>query len=91
MDWRASLDVQNPRDEATGKRLARRAREHAFVGADLQWADWRWGAELQLSAMRYDDAANKLVLGGYGVLNLTASRSLSRDWTVLARLDNVAD
>ena len=91
VDWRASLDVQNPLDEATGKRLARRAREHAFVGADLQWAGWRWGAEWQLSTMRYDDAANKVVLGGYGVLNLTASRSLTRDWTVLARLDNVAD
>ncbi|MCI4441225.1 TonB-dependent receptor [Tibeticola sp.] len=91
VDWRASLDLQNPRDETTGKRLARRAREHAFVGADLQWAGWRWGAEWQLSAMRYDDAANKVALGGYGLLNLTASRPLTRDWTLSARLDNLAD
>lgn len=91
VDWRASLDVQNPRDETTGKRLARRAREHAVVGADLQWAGWRLGAQWQLSAMRYDDAANKVAMGGYGLLNLTANRSLVRDWTLSVRLDNLAD
>lgn len=91
IDWRASLDIQNPRDETTGKQLARRAREHAFVGADLQWAGWRWGAEWQLSGMRYDDAANSVELAGYGLFNLTASRTLSPDWTLSARLDNVAD
>ena len=34
---------------------------------------------------------NTNALGGYGLVNLTASRALSRDWQVQARWNNVGN
>ena len=87
----ASLDVQNPRDLSTGRQLARRARHHASLGADTHIASWTVGAEAQLSGKRYDNAANTVVLAGYGLINLSASTPVAKDWTLLARVDNLAD
>ncbi|MDF1485331.1 TonB-dependent receptor [Ramlibacter sp. H39-3-26] len=86
-----SIDWQDPHDLETGKQLARRARRHASLGADTVVAGWAVGVEAQLSAARWDNAANTLRLGGYGLLNLYASTSLARDFTLVARLDNLAD
>ncbi|MCJ0762934.1 TonB-dependent receptor domain-containing protein [Variovorax terrae] len=88
---RASLDVQNPRDLDTGKQLARRSRQHATLGADTRVGNWLLGAEAQLSGKRYDNVANTTVLGGYSLINLSASTRLAKDWTLLARVDNLAD
>jgi vitamin B12 transporter len=49
------------------------------------------GAEAQFSGYRYDDAANKTRLGGYSLISLHASTPLSKDWTFLARVNNLAD
>jgi vitamin B12 transporter len=87
----ASLDLQNPRDLNPGKSLARRARRHAMLAADTRVGTWSLGAEAQLSGRRYDDAANTKTLGGYTLVNLSASTALARDWTVIARVDNVTD
>ena len=87
----ASLDVQNPRDVATGKSLARRSKQHATLSADTRVANWQLGAEAQFSGKRFDDAANTRVLSGYSVANLSASTPLSKDWTLLARIHHLAD
>ena len=86
-----SLDLQNPRDLDTGKQLARRAKRHATLGADTRIADWTLGAEVQASGRRFDNAANTNVLGGYALFNLYASTRIARDYTLLARIDNLAD
>ena len=88
---RASADLQNPRDETTGKQLARRARRHAGIAADYSVGQVDAGAELQASGRRYDDAANAHRLGGYGLLNLYTTWHMTRDWSLLARVDNAAD
>lgn len=87
----ASLDLQNPRDLDTGRQLARRAKKHGTLSADTRVGSWLLGAEAQFSGQRFDDAANKQVLSGYSLLNLSASTSLTKDWTLLARVDNLAD
>jgi len=86
-----SLDFQNPSDLTTGKLLARRARQYATLGADTRVAAWTVGAEAQLSGYRYDNAANTTRLGGYSLINLYASTLLSKDWSLLARVNNLAD
>lgn len=91
VQWHGSIDLQNPRDLATGKQLARRAKRHATFGADTQWAGWTLGAELQASGRRFDNAANTNVLGGYALVNLYASTRVARDYTLLARIDNLGD
>ena len=88
---RASADFQDPRDLDTDRQLARRSRRHATVGADWRLAGWTLGAEVQTSAMRWDDAANTRRLGGYALLNLSATTQLTREIGLVARLDNVGD
>jgi vitamin B12 transporter len=88
---RASLDLQDPRDKVTGKLLARRASQHGTVGLDTRVGVWTLGADAQLAGDRYDTAANTTLLPGYVLLNLTASRPVARDWTFLARVDNLLD
>ena len=88
---RASADFQNPKDLDTGKELARRARRHLTLGADTRAGGWQLGAELQASGKRFDDVANKNELGGYTVVNISASTHIARAVTLLARLDNLAD
>jgi vitamin B12 transporter len=46
---------------------------------------------VQASSQRYDDAANKIKLGGYTLLNLSASTQIARDLNLVARIDNVGD
>ncbi|MFC7460103.1 TonB-dependent receptor domain-containing protein [Hydrogenophaga defluvii] len=85
----ASLDLQNPRNLDTGKRLVRRAQRHASLSADTRSGAWQWGAEWKLSGQRYSDVANTERLGGYGLVNVHASRPLGQDWSLLLRVDNV--
>jgi len=91
VDLRASLDWQDPRDETTGKQLARRAKKHAAFAADYTVGTLKSGAELTVSGERFDDAANARRLGGYGLLNLYTTWQFTPDWSLLLRLDNVAD
>jgi vitamin B12 transporter len=88
---RAALDFQNPRDDTTGKLLARRSQHHATLAADYAVGAFKGGAEWVLSGRRFEDAANTAVLGGYGMLNLVASYAVARDWTVIGRWNNVTD
>jgi vitamin B12 transporter len=87
----ASLDLQSPEDELTGKLLPRRARRHGALTAGYPLGPARLGVELIASSLRYDDAANRVRMGGYTVVNLTAEWGLPRGVTLFARFDNVFD
>ena len=87
----ASLDLQDPKDSTTGNQLARRAKRLLKLAANTRVGEWTLGAEWLASSKRYDNAANTNVLGGYGLVNLYATTTVARDWTVLARIDNVGD
>ena len=71
--------------------LPRRAKRILKLAADTRVADWTLGAEVQASSRRYDNAANTNVLSGYGLVNLYASTTIAREWTLLARIDNLGD
>ena len=51
----------------------------------------RFGADLVASSLRYDDAANRVKMGGYVTVNLTAEYAIGRGVTLFARADNVFD
>jgi vitamin B12 transporter len=91
LDLRASADLQDPRDDTTGKQLARRARRHASIAADYRLGQVDAGVELQASGRRFDDAGNLYRLGGYGLLNLYTTWHMTRDWSMLVRVDNAAN
>lgn len=86
-----ALDLQDPRDGVTGKLLPRRATHHASLAVDTRWGEWTVGADMKLSALRYDDAANNTVLPSYGLLGLYAQNRIAKDWTLTARIDNATD
>lgn len=87
----ASLDLQRPRDTDTGKRLRRRADEQFKLRARTDRGAWRYGGEWQLVGRRYEDDANTIAMGGYGLVNLFADYRVDRNWSVFARANNVFD
>jgi vitamin B12 transporter len=91
VELRASADLQDPRDETTGKQLARRSRRHAALAAGYTVGPAELGAELQVSGSRFDDAANLNRLGGYGLLKLYTTWQAASGWSLLLRLDNALD
>jgi vitamin B12 transporter len=86
---RGSLDLQNPVDDTTGKRLARRAKQHGSLAAEYSFGATKIGVETIFSGDRYDDPANKKRLGGYSVLNLFATFDVATNLTGIARWNNV--
>ena len=88
---RGALDWQDPRDNNSGKRLARRAARHANFSAEYAAGSLATGAEWVLSGARFDDAANLRRLGGYGLLNLYATWRINDDFSLLARVNNATD
>ncbi len=87
----ASLDLQSPTNDRNGNLLPRRAREHGSVRAGYPIGPVRLGVEYIASSLRYDDPANLLKMGGYGIVNLTAEWQVERDVTLFARGNNVFD
>ncbi len=88
---RANVDVQDPKDDDTGKQLVRRARRHAALWLDKTIGSAEVAGEVIASDQRYNDAANDFKLGGYALVNLTAMYKLDEDWSLSARLNNLFD
>ena len=88
---KASLDLQRPEDDATGKLLPRRARRHGALQVLQQAGPVQLGVEFVASSLRYDDAANVRKMGGYGIVNFTVEWAFARGWSLLARGNNVFD
>lgn len=92
LKWYASVDFQNPRNAQTGRLLQRRSQRYATLGVESTLAGWTLGTELQAASRRFNgDAEAVKSLGGYTLVNLSASRQLARDFTLTARIDNALD
>lgn len=86
-----SADWHDPRNLDTGKQLARRARKSAKLAADYRLGPASLGVEWQGAGNRYDNAANTLVLPGYGLVNLRSAFDLGQGLALEARIDNLGD
>jgi vitamin B12 transporter len=96
VSWRdtrvvGSLDLQDPEDDATGNLLPRRARRHGALQVLQQAGPVQVGVEYVASSLRYDNAANTIKMGGYGIVNLTVDWPFAKGWTLLVRGNNVFD
>ena len=89
----AQLVFQNPVDDATGQLLQRRAREHGNFAINYMSGPRKVGTEIVASSARFDSTneAPNTRLHGYALVNLTASYTLSQDWLLRARWNNVFD
>jgi vitamin B12 transporter len=93
LGWEAkcSATLVNPTDESSGNVLPRRARRTARIEVDRTFGRAGVGATLLAQSARYDDKANTIRVGGYGLLDLRAQYRFDSHWTVRARLENVFD
>lgn len=87
----ASMDWLRPLDLDVNKSLARRAARTAMVSADMPFASWHVGSELQLVGLRFDNAANTTVLGGYSLVNFYGAHKINKDTSFLLRLNNATN
>ena len=88
---RAGIDLQDPRDKATGNLLARRARQRANLGADYSSGSWTLGGELVGTGERYSDAGNTQRMGGFALTNLTANYRIDQNFSLFGRINNLFD
>ncbi len=87
---KAALTSQNPRNEATGVQLDRRAKLHSSLGVTQQLGQWQVGGEWQYSGTR-PDGSNTQTLAAYNVFNLTASYAISKETKLTLRADNLTN
>ena len=88
---RASVDWQQPTDDATGNVLSYRARRHGTLDVAKALGRWELGTTLVASSSRYADAANTQRLPGYARLDVRAHYRIAREWRALLRVNNVLD
>jgi vitamin B12 transporter len=88
---RFNATFQQPKDDDTGFRLPRRARAFAGMSLTQRLSDVRLGAELAVVGPRFDSTTESpdSSMGGYGLVNVFASWTISPDWKVDLRVDNV--
>jgi vitamin B12 transporter len=84
----ATADFLDPTDANSGRQLQRRAKRFGTLRAETALQAWTLGASLVGSGQRFDDAANKTRLGGYGLLNLDAQYAFAKDWRLQLNVDN---
>jgi len=89
---KASATLQNPRDTVTGAPLLRRAKQHASIALTQRAGTWEAGGELQYSGARQDADINTfapVTLPGYQLFNLNARYQVDKNFSALARVDNL--
>jgi len=89
-DVRASLTLQNPINESTGKRLVRRAQTLASISVSHLLGSWTLGGGARFTGAR-SDTANNPGLTSYLLIDATARYRLTNDWVVHGRIENLTD
>jgi vitamin B12 transporter len=86
-----SLDLQNPKNLITNRALQRRSRQYGTLGAEVPVGGWQLASDLVMASHTLDSDTSTVVLPGYSLVNLSATTALSRDWKLVAKLDNLTD
>jgi vitamin B12 transporter len=85
------VDIMKPIDEATGNRLQRRPANMLKLAVTYAPGDWKVGGETSAIGQRFDTPSEGRPMSGYAVVNLFASKPLSKDWTLEGRINNLFD
>ena len=87
----ASMDAMDPRNELTGKRLARRSSNLVRLGADYVVGAWALGGSVLRAGNSFDDAANVRELAGRTTADLYVDYAVSNTWKLQTKLNNVTN
>lgn len=91
VSWSASADFLDPKDAATGNRLARRATRQLKASVTYQIDRTSITGAFKVAGSRFDDANNTNRLPGYGTVNLRATYELAKQWNAFVDIINLAD
>jgi len=83
--------VNDGNTSSRGNLLPRRARQSARVDLDRSFGDFSVGGSWYVAGHRYDDLANRHMLGGYSTTDLRVAYGFARDWKLQLALTNVFD
>jgi vitamin B12 transporter len=88
-----AVDFLDPRNEEkgpnNGNRLARRAEQQMSSYVTRTFGNWELRGEWKLVGDRYEDPANLVRMGGYGLVNLYADYRVQPDWALFVRANNI--
>jgi vitamin B12 transporter len=87
-DLRASLTLQNPRDDTNDQRIRRRAQTLASLAANKSIGAWQVGGDISYTGARPDATQQ---LGAYSVTNLNARYQLAKGLSAFGRIENIFD
>ncbi|MDH5409025.1 MAG: TonB-dependent receptor [Gammaproteobacteria bacterium] len=92
-NWQHQIDLSytDPRDEATGNILRRRAKEMARLSIDNIGGKFNYGVTLNGQGEHFDDAANEERVSGYMLVDLRASYTFAKEWSLRAKIENALD
>ena len=85
---------QNPMNEDSNSRLIRQAKEFGSIDVNYVISKWNLGTQIFISGNRADTNFNAtpsepVSLGGYTVVNLSASYQYDKNWSTRLKIDNL--
>jgi len=86
-----TMNLLNPEDSKTGKRLARRADKTLAFDLSKSFAAFDLGAAVIAQGSRFDDPANKTHVSGYVTVDLRSAYHINKNWMLSAKLNNLLD
>ncbi|NOT13894.1 MAG: TonB-dependent receptor [Methylococcaceae bacterium] len=93
LDWniKLSLNLLNPEDRKTNKRLLRRADKTLSFDLSRSFGNFDVGANILAQDYRFDDAENTVKVAGYATMDLRTAYHFNKNWMLSARLNNLLD
>ena len=92
--YRLNAVAQDPKNAESGARVARRAKEYGSIGLTKTAMGIDWGSHVIWSGNRTDSHVvtfAPVTNSSFTVVNLTASKKLTREWTGRVRVENAFD
>lgn len=89
--YRTALDVLDARNQSNGLKLIRRPDTQLTASVNYAVGEWRLGASWLAASEAFENAANTQTLGGYGTVDIQASRALGQGWSVEGKVVNLGD
>jgi vitamin B12 transporter len=92
--YKLSAVAQDPKNAESGARLARRAKEYGSIGLTKTAMGVDWGSNVIWSGNRTDSHVvtfAPVTNSSFIVVNLTASRKLTQEWTGRVKVENAFD
>ena len=91
IQFKTLLDFLDPTDEASGKRLQRRAKRQLSFSADYAFERWTVGTRLLMVGQRFEDRANQVSLSGFSTMDIYTKYRFDKNWSTQLSVNNLAD